>query len=542
MKKQTLLWPAAFLAALLLISFAAYAASTGLAGRLWLRIFPEKEISAAHINLLKITSVEDFNFGRLTGLRIVPEVGNGALSLKTGKTEGTFTSAIYQTDDFRRMVASWNASICDGGEVEIWARARYNGVWSEWMSWGPFTPYAARGSQDNKYCPGASIDQDIFQLEQSTADAVQLRAEVRRSSADIPSPVLRQISLTFDGGDMQRVYAERAVELPEKALMEAPAASQYIRHPSLADSICSPVALTIMLNSRLPLLDLLPEECALNLRDEGEDIFGNWAFTASGAGLYGFEAYVQYASRDILLQELAQGRATVLSVCYQPEEGGPYPQLDGALSGTGGHLITAIGYEYEDGVRDDDHLYIYSSDSYAESDVTAYRRYRWTQLAECWAQGSGGIAYIIPSAEPEENAEIAGITRINASLERSARAGDAFLLRDETGKAVDMRRFIHGGGLLAYTVEGIRADMLHGLKQTESSILYEHPVQLTANDLFYYDIACDESGLIHIDTGAALARCGIPAGERRNITVYAISDRGYLYTAVVEATSAPSLL
>ena len=36
--------------------------------------------------------------------------------------------------------------------------------------------------------------------------------------------------------------------------------------------------------------------------EDAEDMFGNWSFTCSGAGLYGYECYCQYAGRDILMQ------------------------------------------------------------------------------------------------------------------------------------------------------------------------------------------------------------------------------------------------
>lgn len=78
-------------------------------------------------NLLKVTTVDDFNAGTLTGLEIDAAAGNGAIVLSEGETQGTFVSAVYNVTAFTKMVASWSASIYDGTSVEIWAQARQDG-------------------------------------------------------------------------------------------------------------------------------------------------------------------------------------------------------------------------------------------------------------------------------------------------------------------------------------------------------------------------------------------------------------------------------
>ena len=489
-------------------------------------------------NLLKVTTAADFRAGILTGLEVREDVGNGALVLAEGETEGTFVSAVYSVRAFTKMVASWNAGLYDGTQVEISARARQGEDWSDWLSWGPYSPYISRGSEDNKGGALATLDQDTFTLDSGTADAVQLRAQVRRDSAELESPQLRQINLTFAGGDMTPVYAETALaQLPAQALNTAPAYAQGNRHPSISGSICSPTTISVMLNSRDAGLDLLPEELALNIQDEGEGIFGNWSFCASAPGLYGFESYAQYGSLEILMQELAQGRTVGLSVKYSPNPESSYPYLEGAYSSTGGHLITIIGYEYEDGVQDEEHLYFYSSDSYSPTDsgdVKAYHRYKWTQLTNAWR---GRMCYIIPSRTQEQGAAVTGVTRVTAQLRQSEIDQTAFTLVDENGVALDMTRFTKGGGVLGYTVEGIASDMIHGLVATAASVVYPNPMQVTANDTFFYDLTLNDDGSVKLDVNAILAARGIAYGETRDITVYAFSDRGYLYIAKLEDAS-----
>ena len=269
----------------------------------------EQEIDVKGTNLIKITTATDFAAGETTGL-VQSGVGNGALALEADATEGTFTSAVYLIDDFLKMVASWNAAIYDGSSVEVFARAYTNDAWADWFSWGKYGMSIMRGCNDDnsvdEYSPGGTITK------------AQFRAVLRRDSAEIQSPVLRQITFSIKGGDASPVYAETPVSsLPASKYNASPAYSQIIRDPEIGGSICSPSTISVMLNSRNSQLDILPEELALSVQDFNYG-FGNWAFCASAAGLYGYESYVQYGNIDIILQELANGRSVGLSVSYSP--------------------------------------------------------------------------------------------------------------------------------------------------------------------------------------------------------------------------------
>lgn len=494
-------------------------------------VFAEDNIQEVSGNLLKVTSIADFEAGTMEGVNTIP-AKDGGIWLDNDATEGTFVSQVYAVADFTHMLASWNASIADGSEVEIWARALQGDTWTEWLSWGPYSPFISRGSEENKDGELARIKQDIFTMYEGTAQGVQLKAELRRDSLDVDSPVLRQITVSFDGGDMEATYAEEALDvLPDEVLNAAPAYAQGIRHPSIGGSICSPTTITIMLNGRDPELDLLPEEMALNAQDNGEGIFGNWCFSASAPGLYGYESYVQYGSLEILMQELAQGRSVGLSVEYSPNPESSYPYLEGAYGGTGGHLITIIGYAYEGGNTEDD-LYFYSSDTYSAGDATAYHRYKWTQLSEAW---NNRVCYLIPSLEREPGAQVTGVERIWCEPIMDEADRTKFTLVDPDGEAIDMSRFTAGGGLLGYTVEGFYTDMENDLVDSACSVIYPNPIQVTANNTFYYDIVCDEDGTLILDTNAVLEKLEVPYGETRDITVYAFSDRGYLYYGTIQA-------
>ncbi len=495
-------------------------------------VFAEGEtvIDAMGRNLIKITTTADFAAGELNGL--VPSgVGDGALTLAEGATEGTFTSAEYAVPDFYKMVASWNAAIYDGTSIEVFARAYTNDAWDEWFSWGKYGMSILRGCNDgssvDEYAPGGTITK------------AQFRAVLRRDSASLLSPVLRQLTYSVKGvrlTDITPTYAETPVaDLPASVYNVSPAYAQGIRDPEIGGSICSPSTITVMLNARNPQLDLLPEELALSVQDFNYG-FGNWAFCTSAAGLYGYEAYVQYGNIDIVLQELANGRSVGLSVSYSPRENDDYPYLPGSYGGTGGHLITIVGYEFEDGAVDDmDKLYLISSDTYSKDDATSFHRYPWKYFQNCW---TNGVIYMVSSA-PEADAPVTGVQRFEAALEPTGEENVYTLKAD--GTAIDLtdftvgKRATLGRGVLAYTIEGIATT--ESVEST-ASIVYENRIQVSANNTFFYTgIKASDGGGLAFNAGDALYKAGIPEGETRTLTVYAMANNGRRYTATLTAVS-----
>ena len=149
-------------------------------------------------NLLKITTASDFDAGICQGLILDEEIGDGALLLKDGRLKGSFESAVYECSRFNQINACWNAAVYEGGAVEVFARARHDGIWTEYLTWGVFTPCNTRGTRENKTDESAIVDQDTFCMsEDLEADAIQVKVEIRRDSRKDRSPVLRMVSMTF---------------------------------------------------------------------------------------------------------------------------------------------------------------------------------------------------------------------------------------------------------------------------------------------------------------------------------------------------------
>lgn len=501
-------------------------------------------------NLLKITTSADFNSGTLDGLQVNTATGDGAVALQSDALIGTFTSPVYSIKAVDYLVASWNSSMYEGASLEILARVyveagageEAKNDWTSWLGWGEFSQYVKRGNTADVVDTAhnwAFMDQDTLTVKgASRATKVQMKAVLTRSSASVQSPVLRQITLTYkcSDGSVDAAYGEKTEDISklEKTTITAPAYSQLIRDPDIGGSICSPTTISVLLNSRNSALDILPEELALNALDMGNGIFGNWSYCVSAAGLYGYEAYAQYANRDILLQELAKGHTVGISVKYSTDSNSTY-YLEGAYGSTNGHLISLVGFYYEDGhIGDSAYLHVYSSDSYSKTDETSFHDYKWSQLEKCW---TSRMAYILPAVTPEAGAVTTGVTRVDATL--NSIDSTTYAMMNGTTK-INLTDFTSGkmgtmgAGVLAYTVEGFAAGEL-----VDSSVSVKYPQRLTvtANQTFYYnDIGFDSDGNLVFNGEEVLKALSVGLNDTRTITIYAMANNGYRYTTQLDVT------
>ena len=475
-------------------------------------------------NVFKFTSLEDFERGDRTDL-VFNGTGDGALALSDGALRGSFVTVPCLLDSFDHMVGTWNAAIPAGTSVEVKARSLLGEDWGDWFSWGKFG-FSIRRSCSNS----DAVDEFLPELPDTKDAVVQFMVLLSRDDPSCPSPILRQITFSTKGRSAQIAYAEDEPEtIPPFVRIPAPGYSQMIRDREIGDSICSPTTMTVLLNSRDPSLDLLPEEYALSEYDFNYG-FGNWAFTVSGAGCYGFEAYAQYADKDILLKELANGRSVGLSLHYSINPAQP-DYLTGAYGSTPGHLIPVIGYEYEDEIMDDEHLYFWAADPFAGRDETVFRRYRWTQLRNCW---TGGLMYLV-SGSPEEG-EHTPVLRRPCVLEE---AGEDLWYLSVDGDRIDLKSFTQmkkrmlGRGVIAYTISGKEAgELIDG----DRSDFYPERIRVTANRTFIYQgIGASTDGKLRFNVQKALLANDVPSGESRIITIFVIANNGVMYTASLEA-------
>lgn len=472
-------------------------------------------------NLAVFTTAEDFAAGKLENVVTDESIGNGAIVLKEGESEGTYTSVVLGTAPFEYMVASWGADTPTGTWIEVSARAYVDMKkgWTEWLSWGKWSDSVKRGSVSGE-CDLAYMDTDTFTIsgkDGETASKIQLKVTLH-ANADGVSPTVRQLGVTYkntlEGQYITPVYYGETVELPEKVLLDTPAYSQMVREQSIASSMCSATTICTMLNDRGE--DTLPEEIALIDYDSDYDGFGNWAFSVAAAGSYGYDVYIQYADLDIVRQELAHGYSVGINVKYSSSSNGQYPYLEnGAAGSTGGHLITITGYETIDGVD-----YFYSSDSAAGSDAGCLRRYRADQLDAAW---SAKVAYIIH--DKEENISACNPNRVECEL---VSAGENEYTLMANGEAVQIGKNFtsakwksDGCGIIAYYLEGEDVSEAPAPENVKTS---------DANHTFRYTVKGNENGNLAIKPTAILGGLKKPA----TMHIFVMANNGTTYTTSLE--------
>lgn len=480
-------------------------------------------------NLVKITSAEAFHSGTLENLVVDETVGDGALRLNEGASEGTYVSEEIEMPAFEYLVASWNADTPQGTYVEIFVRAyvEKKGAWSGWLSWGKWSPYIERASTNDEDAL-AMVDVDTFTVlgtSGETASRFQFKAVLASSEAGV-SPVLRQLAASVKNtlkDQAVSVYHE-GIALPEKVLLDTPAYSQMVRDRAIADSICSPTTMTMLLNDRGE--DLFPEEVALNEYDFEYEGFGNWSYTVAAAGMYGYDAYCMYADFDFLREQLAQGYSVGISVKYSNQENGSNPYLEnGAIASTSGHLISIVGYETIDGVA-----YFYSNDSAAGSDsASVLRKYKAEQLDYAW---SNRLAYVV--GDKEAGAGFAAPKRVEAEL-RSVEGGTNEYALFEKGAPVAL-----SASFLSGKLRSLGNGSIFVLRGDEAALPVFNDVTVctTANLPFDYPVKMSENGNLILDPAKVLA--DDPVGTQANLTVYVVTNNGITYVAPLslEKTSA----
>ena len=205
-------------------------------------------------NFVKITTAEDFSAGECIDLEPY-SVGDGALQLKAGASEGVYVSPVYQTFPWNDLVASWNSDTPRGTSVEIYGRAyipdydgwsnggeTYDG-WTDWITWGEWSPFIERGCPQDAdshpsrsgdkngwayaYSFGSAGDSSLNITDGLTATAFQLKAVVRADGTQTAQPVLRLVAATFKNTNDPDWWSacsltEGTGEIPDSVLLDTP--------------------------------------------------------------------------------------------------------------------------------------------------------------------------------------------------------------------------------------------------------------------------------------------------------------------------------
>ncbi|MCI5615907.1 MAG: C39 family peptidase [Clostridia bacterium] len=454
-------------------------------------------------NTVILSSKQDFLTGQLEHLSLNEGLGRGALVLDKDVREGIFTSPEMETTPFTTLVMSWNTDTPLGTQSEALCRVRdETGAWSDWLSWGIWSPHLRRSSRPATDGGCAECETDTLTMKDGHLGmAIQLRCILRRSSeAGEAVPALRLLAATF-----RQSRDERFGNTMEPILVDnpAPAYCQGIRDPNIGFGMCSPTTATVLMNARGA--DLLPEETALACWDYAYEGFGNWAFTMAAAGSFGYECWLSFTDADGIRRELLSGNPVGVSVAYAPTperatEHSPY--MEGTPGFTAGHLMTVRGMTVENGRE-----MVLVNDSYGNPDSMAFRKYPLDQFLQCW----GGLIYCLRAKTP--GAGYGAPHRVPAKLVKTD-FGDEFRLLVD-GNDLPVPPLFNGSrkhctGIIAYTLTD------------------PYNYATTANRPFSYTKST-ANGNVFLPARQLLSHAAL--GDQARILVYVITNHGITYTA-----------
>lgn len=335
----------------------------------------EKE-SYSHRDNLVVNRGKDFHHGEYKGL-ILDE--KSKIKLADGKKEGTYTSPIIPTENFNELVASWNASTPEKTNIEVFVQAEVEGQWTRWYSYGKWSSNKNSGSVRKQSDKLAKLSIDTLEvLGEGYADAIRYKLVLKRQDIALESPRVKAVYMALKTENQEGpALAEDINYLVE---LDVPERSQMII-PKIGRRICSPTSVSMVLEYYGH--NMKTEEVAARVLDREVDIYGNWSYNASFAGLEGLNSHVaRFNSVDRIREKISEGIPVIASIKTRSKDtllGAPqtYPS---------GHLIVIRGFLEKDGKE-----YIVVNDPASPRLENVRREYEVSGFEKAWSN----IVYII---------------------------------------------------------------------------------------------------------------------------------------------------
>ncbi len=294
---------------------------------------------------LKIVKANEFNESNMSNVEIV----DGRLELAKGATYGTYTSDAISVLSFTNVVPTWSAISSTNATVEFQISACVGGVWSGYLSycsggWGLGKQNASTDSS-NTYIK-LSTD-EIVVKNSKTATAIKFKLILRRTTTSYATPSVSQVSFALTSSQYTGGTYSLS-NLPINSIKYNVPKLYQQAVPTIGNSICSATSSTMLLKYKgLSFTDkdatYEHRYMASIVKDYGNGIYGNWVYNCVAMSGYGFNAYV---ARFTTVAELCHHIATIGPVACSMKGQMTSDQKDYY---TAGHLITIIGYEYNNG-------------------------------------------------------------------------------------------------------------------------------------------------------------------------------------------------
>ena len=188
-------------------------------------------------------------------------------------------------------------------------------------------------------------------------------------------------ALTNAQGVYDEELALETLDLKDFEIPVTPISQMEFEDRDLANKICSPAALTAVMNYYGKKTSLKEALCAVY--DNNAKIYGTWPLNTAYAAQLGLNAFVvRCCSLAQAEGEIYKGRPLIVSLGYK--KGG---LKNAPLSATAGHLLIITGFDKDGNVI--------ALDPAAKTAADARRVYNRAQFAEAWLKNKKGLAYAI---------------------------------------------------------------------------------------------------------------------------------------------------
>jgi hypothetical protein len=364
------------------------------------------------------TTYGDFVRGSADGVRL-SLAGGGALTLRPGATEGSWTSPWYAPDDgFTHLVPSWHADTPSGSWVEIGLQARTATTESMWFAMGKWafdTSTIERQSVNGQVDAVGRIFTDTFVARPAPPGGrpTEYRLKVTLHGTDAARPTVGQVAATAAvPGELpatSQPLSRRPVELAVPPYSQSIHSGEYPDFGGGGQVWCSPTSTAMVLSfwgtgpTAADIASLPPDRvfdrngradgqvdwAAIHTWDYVYEGAGNWPFNTAYASEYGLDGSVrQYSTLRAVEYWVRRGVPIVISINFDNTDEDPTNDLDGAsISGTDGHLMLVVGF-----TATGDPIV---NDPASPSNAAVRHVYRRDQFERNWLRASDGTTYVI---------------------------------------------------------------------------------------------------------------------------------------------------
>ncbi len=300
-------------------------------------------------------------------------ISNGKLTLASGATSGTFTTATQNIGTFKTMLMSWNAQT-NGAKISMAVSYELtNGAWSGYLDWGTWSSASGvSGSRNNSNTYG-SVDIDTLTVSSgyTTTGNIKLRCTLTRVNGN--APLVDNFAVSTP--QMAKKQNPASYSIPTAYQNNVPCRSQVAsENGSIGNVICSPTSTAMALEHMGTKVTSLT--AAKAMYDNVWGAYGNWSFACAYAGEHGYVAYLDCYDVEMMKYALSQGCVIGCSTMLT----------------SSGHIVLMSGYKVVNGVE-----YFVCNDPNINSASTSRTDYTVEYFESKWLKSSFnnlGVVYV----------------------------------------------------------------------------------------------------------------------------------------------------